>query len=496
MTEMLAYILAAIGVAAAALLSVSRSHRTLQILSISHAGGCLTFVLYGLAYYSLPVYYGGGYLFIDHLGLYEAMIASAVFLLAAVYAGGYVEGLIEAKELKRENLRIFYVSFNLLLTVTLMCFFCDNLALFWIFTELTTFFSAVLIAILSSRKNVEASLRYVFVTSISMLVTFIGLIFLFALTKHAFGEGTLTWTVLMAGAKALPPKLLAASFILVFVGFAAKAGISPLHTWLPHAHGKAPSAVSAILSGTLLNVGIYGILRMYAIVARTDAAETASRLMVGFGVLTVGIAAFTMLRQRNLKKLIAFSSIEHMGLMLVGIGVWTPAAVFWTLYHMLAHSLTKTLLFFSAGILHRQYHSNKAEDMKDVFRLQPVASLGLAVGACAIGGMPPFPMFASKLMLLLQAWGYSGGVAFALLGLLLVASASMAAYLVRLFSHVSEHEPGAHLREYRPNWTMEAPILLLVAALLAAGLFFPQWLGSVLEAVLGDLMLGGFSHGI
>jgi hydrogenase-4 component F len=329
------------------------------------------------------------------------------------------------------------------------------------------------------------------VTSIAMLFTFIGIIFLFALTQHSLGEGTLVWGELMADARLLPPKLLAATFVLIFIGFAAKAGISPLHTWLPHAHGKAPSAVSAILSGSLLNVGMYGILRMYAVVKQTGSALPVSELLICFGILTVAISAFTMLRQKNLKKLIAFSSVEHMGLMLAGLGIGTPAAIFWMLYHTLAHSLTKTLLFFCAGILHRQFHSNKAEDMKDALRLQPVASAGLILGAVAISGMPPFPMFVSKLMLLLQLWGFSGWLAFALLILLMIASTALALYLVRLFSHVSEHERGAHIHQYKADWTMEAPIVAIILAMLALGLFFPGWLADVLNGILGDLMLGG-----
>jgi hydrogenase-4 component F len=485
---LMAYV--AVGAAAVALLFATKYHRLMQLTTIAHAGCHLLLAAYVLTQFSLPIQgLGGGYFFMDHLGLYEVLIASLIFILAGIYAGGYVESLMEDGELKRGNLRMFYLSFNILLIATVFSFFADNLALFWIFAEITTFFSALLIAILNSKKNIEASLRYIFVTSIAMLFSFIGLILLYTLTQHTLGEGTLSWTAILESAGRFHPKLLMATFILVFVGFAAKSGISPFHTWLPHAHAKAPSSVSAILSGVLLNVGVYGILRMYAIMRQTDAAQQASHLLVAFGVLSMAVAAFTMLRQKNLKKLIAFSSIEHMGIILAGMGLGTPAAVFWVLYHTLAHSLTKTLLFFSAGILHRQYHSNKAEDMKDAFRLQPVASAGLILGAAAIVGMPPFPVFTSKLLIMVEMWNASAALLLAVLILLLIASAALAIFMLRVFSPAGEHDGGGHVRQYRVHAEMKAPIIALVVMLVILGLFFPRGLENVLYSIIAELRL-------
>ena len=149
--------------------------------------------------------------------------------------------------------------------------------------------------------------------------------------------------------------MMIAAFALIFIGFAAKSGIFPFHTWLPEAHAKAPSAVSAVLSGVLLNVGIYGIIRVFAIVHQTSAFAAVTPLLLLFGVLTIAIAAISMLPEKNLKKLIAFSSIENMGILLIGLAVATPLAIFWVIFHIMAHAFTKASLFFSAGILHRQY---------------------------------------------------------------------------------------------------------------------------------------------
>ena len=190
-----------------------------------------------------------------------------------------------------------------------------------------------------------------------MLFSFVGLIFLFEVSRETLGQGTLNWSVLVQHASAFPSGMMIACFALVFIGFAAKSGIFPFHTWLPEAHAKAPSAVSALLSGVLLNVGIYAIIRMVALVHQTAAISVVSPLLFLFGVLTIAIAAFSMLPQKNLKKLIAFSSIENMGVLLVGLAIATPVAMFWVIFYIMAHAFTKASLFLSAGILHRQYHS-------------------------------------------------------------------------------------------------------------------------------------------
>ena len=469
---------------------LTRSHKVMNALSILHAVGCLFMVGYVLSQNMLPAYYLDNNFFIDYLGIYEVFIAALIFFLAAVYSGGYVEGLLESGFLDRRNLTSFYLSFNILLIVTVMSFFSNNLALFWIFVELTTFFSAFLIAILNSKKNIDASLKYIFVTSTAMLFSFIGLILLFALTEKTLGKGTLNWNLLMENAKMFQPTLLTAAFAFIFIGYAAKAGLAPFHTTLPHAHSKAPSAFSAILSAVMLNIGLYGILRIYAIIRQTPAASTASNLLIAFGILSLFIAAFSMLQQRNLKKLIAFSSTEHMGLMLIGIGIGTPAAIFWALYYMLAHSLTKSLLFLSAGILHKQYLSNKIENIKNPLKLQPFASTGLIIGGAAIAGMPPSIIFISKFSLLAQIANASIGLLLLVLVFLVIAGSSFAIFLANIFSHAGEGD-ASNLKRYIPPSRMKIPIIILITAIIVLGVFLPRELSDVLESIVLGLRFGG-----
>jgi hydrogenase-4 component F len=469
-----------VSVVSLVIIAATRSHRQMNTVCIAQALIFAALAAYLVLFQQVPVVsflVGSEYFFIDHLGLFEVLIATVIFACAAVYARGYVEGLLESGELEKGSLKLFYAAWALLLLVIVLAFFSDNLALFWIFAELTTIISAMLIAILAARENIDAAIKYIFVASVSMLFAFVGFIFLFQISRVSLGTGTLNWTVLMQHAAAFPPGMMIASFALVFIGFAAKSGIFPFHTWLPEAHAKAPSAVSAILSGVLLNVGIYGIIRMYAIVHQTTAVATIAPMIAVFGLLTIGIAAFSMLPQKNLKKLVAFSSVENMGIMLVGLAISTPIALFWVLFHIIAHSLTKASLFFSAGILHRQYRSrfssDAADEIKDVFRLQPLAAWGIILGGLAIIGMPPFPIFFSEFFIMLQLGTVSLWELGVMLVLLFIAAGGLGYFVLTSFTQVSEPDTTSDIEPYRTPASMKVPIIFLLVILLVVGIFLP-----------------------
>lgn len=296
---LVAYALCA--VSALILIAFSRTHQQLNAIAIGQGTLYLAITAYVLFCVPIPVetfMVGSGYFFIDHLGLFEVIVATVIFFLAAVYARGYIENLLVSGDLETGSLKLFYAAWCLLELVIVLAFFSDNLALFWIFAEMTTIISAMLVAILSAKENIDAALKYIFVASVAMLFAFVGLIFLFEISRSASGTGTLNWTVLMQHASVFPPGMVIAAFAFIFIGFAAKSGIFPFHTWLPEAHAKAPSAVSAILSGVLLNVGIYGIIRVFAIVHQTTTLAAVTPMLLLFGVLSIAIAAISMLPEK------------------------------------------------------------------------------------------------------------------------------------------------------------------------------------------------------
>jgi hydrogenase-4 component F len=490
---LLAYILVALS--ALALIGLSTSHRQMNGACITHALLYTVLTVYILLFQQVPVasfLIGSQYFFMDRFGLYEVLIASVIFTCASVYAGGYVESLLGSGELEQGSLKLFYASWTMLLLVLVLAFFCDNLALFWICAELTTILSAMLVAILAARENIDAAIKYIFIASASMLFSFVGLIFLFETSRSVLGSGTLNWTALMQHAQVFPPGMLVAAFALVFIGFAAKSGIFPFHTWLPEAHAKAPSAVSALLSAVLLNVGIYGILRVYAIVHQTSAAATIAPMLGLFGFFTVAIAAFSMLPQKNLKKLIAFSSVENMGIILIGIAVSTPLAIFWVLFHIMAHSLTKASLFFSAGILHRQYRSRLSTDavdeIRDVFRFQPLAAWGVIIGGLAITGMPLFPIFFSKLFILLSLGMLSLPALVFLVLLLFIAAAALGYFVIMAFSETTEEGTPTDIEPYMTPLTMKIPLIFLIGLIILTGVVFTQGEIAFLDRIVQELM--------
>jgi hydrogenase-4 component F len=484
-----------IALAALVIIGLCHTHRLMNAACIAEAALFTLLAAYLLLSGQVPMtsfVIGSQYFFIDHLGICEVLVSTMIFLVAAVYARGYVGGLLESHELGKGSLKLFYGSWSFLLLVIVLAFFSDNLALFWIFAELTTIVSAMLVAILYARDNIDAAIKYIFIASIAMLFSFVGLIFLFETSRTVLGAGTLNWTVLVREAPLFPPGMLIAAFALCFIGFAAKSGIFPFHTWLPEAHARAPSAVSAILSGVLLNVGIYGIIRIFAIVHRTPAVTTVSPLLALFGLLTVGIAAISMLPQRNLKKLVAFSSIENMGLLLIGLAVATPVAVFWVIFHIIAHAFTKAGLFLSAGVLHRQYHSRLSadadDDIRDVFSLQPLAAWGIILFGLAIIGMPLFPVFLSKFFILTQLAGYSVFLLVLLLFLLFVTAAALGHYVIGAFTQVYRPEQREEVAAYNTPLSMKVPIVVLLAIILILGTVFTAGESAFLNTIVAELM--------
>jgi hydrogenase-4 component F len=281
----------------------------------------------------------------------------------------------------------------------------------------------------------------------------------------------------------MPASLFIFAFVFCFIGFASKAGIMPFHTWLPQAHAKAPSMVSAVLSAVLLNGGIYGIIRLYAIAHRNESWHTISVIMIVFGTLSIAIAAFSMLPRSNLKKLIGFSSIEHMGLVLIGTGLGTPVALFWTLYHILAHSLIKALLFFSAGILQNQYESNRLQDMQAALKMQPLAAWGVIIGAVAVVGIPPFPMFFSKLFILVQLGNFSLPLLIIVLILLLIVAGALAFLLINTFTQPA----AAAIKPYRVDAAMKIPIAVLFVLIIGIVVYLSTGLSGFLNTITASL---------
>ncbi|MEK6959999.1 MAG: proton-conducting transporter membrane subunit [Nanoarchaeota archaeon] len=471
------------GVLAVLVVSMLRSSKKMNLITQLHAIIIVALAGYVLSRPGLPVYLWSRNLFLDAFSAYEILLAGIMFWLAALYARGYNESLINAGELDPKNVRLFYAAFNGLLFSMVLAFSANDLALLWIFAELSTVMSALLIILLNAKENIVAAMKYVFITSIAMVFSFLGLILLFALTRLGDGYGTLKWDLLMQNAGNLPPQLFMVSFSLLFIGFAAKAGLAPFHIWLPAAHSKAPSNVSAILSSSVISVGIYALVRVFSLARQNDGVYPfASGLLIIFGVITVAIAALSMIVRTNLKKLIAFSSVEGMGIMALGIGLGSHVGLYWVLFLIGVHSLVKALMFFSAGIIQRQYHSAKADSIHSLFILQPLPAMGLVIGSLALIGAPLLPLFLPKLFILSQLASRSIVLLFIVLVMLVIAATAFVMFLLRII--VPREKLPAR---YFVPLSMRSPVIILLVIVLIIGLIIPDSLDKVLERIVGQL---------
>lgn len=474
-----------VGIIMITLILIIKSHALMNYLTQIYTLLIIAAASYGLTSLSLPYYFSSNqYFFVDALSLYEILITGILFWLASVYTKGYTQSLINKGELHDKNVKLFYVVFNALFISLILAFSSNNLALLWIFAELTTLFCAILIVILNAKQNIVAAMKYVFITSTAMIFSFFGLIILFALGKQSIGQTTLNLDIFMQHAHTFSPNLFILSLTFLFIGFAAKAGIVPFHSWLPQAYAKAPSTVSVILSGSVSGIGIYALIRFLSLAKlQSSVFSFFSLLLLLFGIATLIIASFSMVTRRSLKKLIAYSSIEGTGLLLIGLGVGSATGLYWVLVLLLVHPLIKGLLFFSAGIIHQQYDSIKAQSIYSLLTFQPLAGWGLLLGSIALIGTPLFPLFLPKLLILSELAKISLFLFIMVLFFFLMVAGAFVIFMLQL---LREKETGTVLG-YTAPLSMKLPVLFLIIIILLLGVFMPEQFQLLLHNIIVSL---------
>jgi len=485
---LLAYI--GIGLLSILVIALSRSEKSLSIASITQSLFYLLLSIYIAAYEKMPIFFTkNSFFFIDTFALYEVTIASFIFFLATIYLRGYLLHMIDAEEIDKKYTKVFHAGFNFLLLSVILAFFSNNIALFWIFLELTTLFSVLLITLLKSKDNIVAGLHYIFIVSPAMIFSFIGIIILYVATKVS-GNASLNWFDIMNSmhsSGAPDAKLVELAFIFIFIGFAAKSGVVPFHSWLPKAHSKAPSPVSALLSAIITTVSIYGIIRVLAVVAQTEFLNKISMLLIAFGLLSLIIASLTMLQEKNVKTILAFSTIEQIGIILIGLGIATKVSIFWTIIYMTFHTLIKALLFFSAGIFNMQYQSNDLESIFNLIKLQPLASFGIIIGSLAIIGLPPLILFAPKLYLLMELGKYSLIILGIVLFFILIAISAFTIFMTKIVSYIKNEQDSAGIKRLKLPREMRFTLILLIIMIIILGFYIPETFKEIIRSIVAQL---------
>jgi hydrogenase-4 component F len=435
---------------------------------------------------------------LDAAGLLFLSITSLLFLIAAVYGWGFLqqEAKPQAASLKEEFLftnapeAVFIGGLLMFLSAMTLVTVCRHLGLLWVAVEATTLASARLIYFHRHPRSLEATWKYLLVCSVGIALALLGNFFLSvsALTAGSDRHSVvLEIDPLLAHAANLQVPWLKASFILILVGYGTKMGLAPMHTWLPDAHSESPSLVSALLSGAVLNCAFLGVLRFYQICIAAGQAAFAQDLLVLLGILSMGVAAVFILGQTDYKRLLAYSSVEHMGILALGVGLG-GAGAFGSVFHALNHSLAKAMLFLVAGNFLTVYQSKSIDQVRGVLRILPLSGWLWIAGFLALTGTPPFGPFFSEFTILRAAFEQGREmVAVVYLALLALIFIGMATAFLRMAQ--GSPRPEQRRNEERLPWCRQYPPALLGTLVLALGVYLPASLRSFLHEVAA--LLGG-----
>lgn len=381
--------------------------------------------------------YFNNVVYIDSFSVIELFIISSVSFITAIYSHKYIGDEIKEGLISTRKGKLYYILFDIFIISMLFLSICNNILGMWIGLEATTLSTAFLIGFNNSKLSIEAAWKYIMICSIGIAIGLIGIIlFMYSMNTRVDGS-MLEWTYLLHAKNTFNKDIVKVAFTFIFVGIGTKAGFAPMHTWLSDGHSEAPSPISAMMSGILINLALYVIIRFYIIVKLIDGLENINYLFIAFGCISLIVSTFSIIRQTNYKRLLAFSSIENIGIMSLGIGFGGPLGVFGYLLHSLIHAYGKTLLFLSAGNILSAYKTKRIDKIKYLIKTMPINSVIIIIGILIITGTPPFASFFSEFNILMQ--GYNNGhyiaVFILVISLLLAFVGFLICFMKMIFSH-------------------------------------------------------------
>lgn len=431
-----------------------------------------------------------GHMSLDALSAFHLTLMTGVGFLTSLYARDYFSHESHDEMDDRNAWKFGGLWFSFIGSMVGVLIF-NNVGLMWVAMESTTLATTFLVCLHPNRASVEAAWKYLILCSAGIILGLLGTIFIYGAAVNAGleGEGALKWSSLVSRASAMDPRAAQIGFILILVGYGTKVGLAPMHSWLPDAHSQAPTPVSAMFSGVLLNCGFYCITRFMPIVSGAVGDPTWCRnMLLGFGLLSMAIAAIFILGQKDLKRLLAYSSIEHMGVISVGMGLGLNGC-FAALYHTLNHSVCKPLAFFCAGRTIQEYGTREIDKLSGSVSRVAVWGPGLMVAILTLIGCAPFSIFMSE-FLIVRA-GVEGGHWIAVALFLASVAAVFAGALKPAMSMAFSDDPAESHARLRPPLTAYVIVVSMSAALIGFGLWLPEHLRQILNRAASIIVTGG-----
>jgi len=343
--------------------------------------------------------------FVDAFNVFLVTLTAFVGFTTSLFSRAYMRVEQERGRLTGRRLRLYHGMYQAFMLTMFVALLSNNVGILWVAMEAATLATVLLVSLYRTPQSVEAAWKYFILCGVGIAQALFGTILLYLAAERVLGAGgsALLWTHLNEVKDQLEPTVLGIAFVFLLVGYGTKIGLVPLHNWLPDAHAEGPTPISAVLSGLLLNVALYAVVRNKVLVDAALGTHLPGYLMMGFGLLSVLVAAFFLYRQKDVKRLFAYSSIEHMGIATFAFGMGGAVAAFGGLLHMTAHSLTKSAIFFAVGHAAQKTGTQSIDGIRGLVHVSPAVGWGLMVGGIAILGIPPFGVFASEFLILTTA---------------------------------------------------------------------------------------------
>ncbi len=413
----------------------------------------------------------GPYLLVDDLNNVFIVLTTFVGFTTSMFSASYIGHEIEIGRLTGAHVRFYHAMYQVLMFAMNLALIANNIGLMWVAIELATLTTVMMVGIYRTHEALEAAWKYFILGSVGIALALFGTILVYMAARPVVGEGldAMVWTTLVAHAAAFDPALLNVAFVFLLLGYGTKVGLAPLHAWLPDAHAEGPTPISAVLSGLLLNVALYALLRFKMLLAISPAALAPGPLMVTLGLISLVFAAFMLYRRRDIKRMFAYSSIEHMGIITFAFGMGGPLANFAGLLHMTMHSLTKSAIFYAVGHIAQVKGTQKIADMGGLTASNPMLGWGLVLGVVAIAGLPPLGIFMSEFLIVSSTFARAPLLAVPLVTGLLV---GLGALFLRL-NGIAFGEPRG---ESAPSKASFVPMFAHLGLVLAAGIYLPPQL--------------------